>query len=131
MYNGTKQFNANVYYKSSWALYSTDKNTPLGVPAGTGAYAHSGDKSSFSKRDSEIVNTLRKWSNTVSSSTNIGDSGVTSLKNASKSSKQFDCVARILQVHDLDEYTNELKLKDGSGEVFYTLALKVKFPHLS
>jgi len=30
----------------------------------------------------------------------------------------------------LDEYTNELKLKDQSGQVFYTLALKLKFPHL-
>ena len=38
--------------------------------------------------------------------------------------------ARILQVFELDEYTNELKLRDGSGEVFYTLALKLKFPHL-
>jgi len=42
----------------------------------------------------------------------------------------FDVVAKILQVHELDEYTNELKLKDQSGTVFYTLALKLKFPHL-
>jgi hypothetical protein len=33
-------------------------------------------------------------------------------------------------VFELDEYTNELKLRDGSGDVFYTLALKLKFPHL-
>jgi len=31
MYKGTRQFNVNVYYKSSWALYSTDKLTPLGL----------------------------------------------------------------------------------------------------
>ena len=30
----------------------------------------------------------------------------------------------------LDEYTNELKLKDQSGATFYTLALRIKFPHL-
>ena len=30
----------------------------------------------------------------------------------------------------MDAYTNELKLKDGSGSVWYTLALKLKFPHL-
>lgn len=51
MYNNQKQFNANVYYRSSWALYSTDKNTPLGQASGQGAYAWSGKKSSFSKRD--------------------------------------------------------------------------------
>jgi hypothetical protein len=33
-------------------------------------------------------------------------------------------------VFQLDEYTNELKLKDQSNEVFYTLALKIKFPHI-
>jgi len=30
----------------------------------------------------------------------------------------------------MDEYTNELKLRDQSGQTFYTLALKLKFPHL-
>jgi hypothetical protein len=31
---------------------------------------------------------------------------------------------------DIDEYHNELKLKDASGVVYYTLALKMKFPHI-
>jgi len=31
---------------------------------------------------------------------------------------------------ELDAYTNELKLTDSSGEVYFTLALKVKYPHL-
>lgn len=30
----------------------------------------------------------------------------------------------------MDEYTNELKLKDQSGQTWYCLALKLKFPHL-
>jgi len=42
----------------------------------------------------------------------------------------FDALAKILHIHELDEYTNELKLKDASGQVWYTLALKLKFPHL-
>jgi len=53
------------------------------------------------------------------------------LKKATTANGDFDVNARVLQVFDLDEYTNELKLRDGSGEVFYTLALKLKFPHLS
>lgn len=52
------------------------------------------------------------------------------MKSASKASGDFDVVAKILQVFELDEYTNELKLRDLSGETFYTLALKLKFPHL-
>jgi hypothetical protein len=42
----------------------------------------------------------------------------------------FDALAKILHIHELDEYTNELKLKDASGGVWNTLALKLKFPHL-
>ena len=30
VYNGKRQFNVNMYYKSSWVLYSSDKLTPLG-----------------------------------------------------------------------------------------------------
>lgn len=52
------------------------------------------------------------------------------MKNAKNSNGDFDVVAKILQIFELDEYTNELKLRDQSGEVFYTLALKLKFPHL-
>jgi len=52
------------------------------------------------------------------------------LKKAGGSQGDFDVNARILQVFDLDEYTNELKLRDASGDVYYTLALKLKFPHL-
>lgn len=52
------------------------------------------------------------------------------LNKAQAQKGDFDVLAKILQVFELDEYTNELKLKDQSGQVFYTLALKLKFPHL-
>jgi hypothetical protein len=55
---------------------------------------------------------------------------VCELKKASKQANDFDVVAKVLQVFELDEYTNELKLRDQSGETFYTLALKLKFPHI-
>lgn len=42
MYKNQRQFNVNVYYKSSWALYSTDRSTPLGAPATDSPYAFSG-----------------------------------------------------------------------------------------
>ncbi len=29
LYNGVRQFNANVFYNSSWALFSTDKKSAL------------------------------------------------------------------------------------------------------
>ena len=42
----------------------------------------------------------------------------------------FDVLAKIAHIHDLDEYTNELRLKDATNTVYYTLALKLKFPNL-
>lgn len=44
MYNNMRQFNVNVYYKSSWALFSTDRQTPLGENAPDGPYAFSGNR---------------------------------------------------------------------------------------
>ena len=42
----------------------------------------------------------------------------------------FDVCAKILQIFELDQYTNQLKIVDESGAVFYVLALKMKFPFL-
>lgn len=37
------------------------------------------------------------------------------LSKAQSQKSDFDVVAKILQIFELDEYTNELKLKDQSG----------------
>ena len=52
------------------------------------------------------------------------------LKNTKSQKADFDCVAKICAIHEMDAYTNELKLRDASGSTWYTLALKLKFPHL-
>jgi len=130
-YNGIRQFNVNVYFKSSWALYSTDRLSPLGLAqSGDQPYAFSSKKSTQEKQDSAILQTLKRWATGFFSQTNVGDHKVLPLKSAKNANGDFDVVAKILQIFELDEYTNELKLRDTSGEVFYTLALKLKFPHL-
>lgn len=73
---------------------------------------------------------MKKWASGFFAQNNVGDHKAVALKQASKSNADFDVNAKILQVFELDEYTFELKLKDGSGEIFYTLALRLKFPHL-
>lgn len=51
--------------------------------------------------------------------------------NKAKSQKaDFDCVSKIVGIHEMDAYTNELKIRDQSGSTWYILALKLKFPHL-
>ena len=132
MYNDTRQFNVSVQWTGSWALYSTDKATALGANADNLApFGWSGKKASGDKSDAAIVTNLRKWAASYFGS----NDGVTKdmykpLNKAKSQTTDFDVVAKIVGVHEMDAYTNELKLKDASGQVWYTLALKLKFPHL-
>lgn len=131
-HNGKRQFSVNMTYNSSWALYSSDKLTPLGQTCTDAPFAYSGKKYTHETQDTKIQTTLKKWANQLFAAGNVvADDQVVSLKNASKKEEEdFDVVAKVLQVFELDEYTNELKLKDQSGETYYCLALKLKFPHL-
>jgi ActR/RegA family two-component response regulator len=131
IYQNKRQFNVNMFYQSSYALFSTDKQTPLGQTIAPDApYAFSGKRATIERQDNAILGTLRKWASNLFQSTNVGGDRATELKKASKSQGDFDVVAKVLQVFELDEYTNELKLRDLSGETFFTLALKLKFPHI-
>lgn len=87
-----------MFYKSSWALYSSDKTSPLGqLSSGETPYAYSGKKTTQEKQDGAIVNTLKKWANHYFSSGNvITDASTTPLSKASKANADFDVVAKVL-----------------------------------
>nr|P29549.1 RecName: Full=Telomere-binding protein subunit alpha; AltName: Full=TEBP alpha; AltName: Full=Telomere-binding protein 56 kDa subunit [Sterkiella nova]1JB7_A Chain A, telomere-binding protein alpha subunit [Sterkiella nova]1KIX_A Chain A, Telomere-Binding Protein alpha Subunit [Sterkiella nova]1OTC_A Chain A, PROTEIN (TELOMERE-BINDING PROTEIN ALPHA SUBUNIT) [Sterkiella nova]2I0Q_A Chain A, Telomere-binding protein alpha subunit [Sterkiella nova]AAA29398.1 telomere-binding protein alpha subu len=137
LYNGQRQFNANVFYSSSWALFSTDKRSVTqeinnqDAVSDTTPFSFSSKHATIEKNEISILQNLRKWANQYFSSYSVISSDMyTALNKAQAQKGDFDVVAKILQVHELDEYTNELKLKDASGQVFYTLSLKLKFPHV-
>lgn len=137
IYNHQRQFNVNIYYKGSWCLFSTDKRSPIqevnNEVAGSDkdAFGHSGKNYSFEKHDASLLSNIRKWSNDYLNKFNaISADMYTPLSKAASQKKDFDVVAKILQVFEMDDYTNELKLRDSSNQVFYCLALKLKFPHL-
>jgi hypothetical protein len=53
------------------------------------------------------------------------------LSKAAGQKSDFDVVAKVAQVFELDEYTNELRLRDTSTkDAWNVLALKLKFPHI-
>ena len=54
----------------------------------------------------------------------------TPLAKAASQKNDFDVVAKISQVFELDEYTNELRLRDSSAGSWNVLALKLKFPSI-
>jgi hypothetical protein len=123
IYKGQRQFCLNTWYNGSWVLFNAEDT----------AFAPdscSGRKYTFEKHESALLGSLRKW---VGQHFGSHD-GVTKdlyrpLSEAKKATGDFDVVAKILSIHEMDEYTNELKLSDGGG-AWFTLALKLKFPHL-
>jgi len=59
---------------------------------------------------------LRKWAQQYTSNFNVITNDMyVPLNKATSEKADFDVVAKILHIHELDEYTNELKLKDASG----------------
>lgn len=67
LYNGQRQFNANVFYNSSWALFSTDKKSALQEIGGQEPvsdltpFAFSGKNYTFEKSETALLQNIRKW----------------------------------------------------------------------
>lgn len=124
MYKNQRQFNVSIHNYASWAVFNTEDNNFAPV-------FYSGKRATFEKHETTLLTTLRKWVASYFSS----HDGVTSdlyshLKQAKSATKDFDVVAKILSIHEMDEFTNELKIADATGDNWYVLALKLKFPNL-
>ena len=69
LHNKQRQFNANLHYNSSWALFSTDKQSALQEVGGqepkneNTPFAFSGKHFTFEKNEGAIVANIRKWAN--------------------------------------------------------------------
>jgi len=63
IYNNQRQFNANIYYNSSWALFSQDKvvKTDESEKTGSLSYSHSNKNLSFEKHEVGLLGNMRKW----------------------------------------------------------------------
>jgi len=127
IHDGKRQFNVSThqYYPySSWAIFSAEDNN-------TSPSSFCGKRASFEKHETALLSALRKWvASHFGSHDGVTADMHTSLSGAKKAQKDFDVVAKILSIHDLDEYTHELKLADNTGDNWYTLALKLKFPNV-
>lgn len=123
IYNGQRQFNANIFYNSSWAVFPLDSNKHE-------ASNHSSKE--YSRQGSELatLNNIRQWGQKYFSQNNaVAGETTLPLNKAAGHKTDFDVVAKVAQVFELDEYTNELRLRDSSSKDFWNvLALKLKFP---
>jgi hypothetical protein len=83
------------------------------------------------KHEGALLSNLKKWACNYFASNNVITNDLFVPLNKVHSEKgDFDVLAKIVHIHDLDEYTNELKLRDQSGSSWFTLALKLKFPNI-
>jgi len=132
LYKNHRQFNVSTQWNGSWALFSTDKQCALDTTPGDFVpCAFSGKKPSFEAHEKSILGNLRSWAkNWFKDHDGVTKDMYRPLNKAKSANSDFDVVARIVRIHEMDEYTNELCLRDGSGESWHTLALKLKFPHL-
>lgn len=118
-------------------MFSTDKKSALQEIGGQEGgnentpFSYSGKHYTFEKQESALLSNIRKWAQQYFSQYNvISNDMFVPLNKASQQKGDFDVVAKISQIFEMDEYTNELRLRDASGQSWNVLALKLKFPHL-
>jgi len=124
LYKNQRQFNVSTHWNGSWAVFSTEDSqyTPS---------FYSGKRATFEKHEMTLLATLRKWVSTYfSTNDGLTSENFAPLKNAKSAERDFDVVAKILSIFEMDEFTNELEIADATGSNWYVLALKLKFPNL-
>lgn len=124
LYSEHKQLNVNCQFNGSWALFQTDKsvNTP---------FSYNSRSFSFEKSEVSLLSALRQWAtNYFAAHDGVTKDMYVSLKQAKSQKTDFDVVAKVTMCRDFDEYTNELRLTDASGDSWFTLATKLKFPNV-
>jgi Telomeric single stranded DNA binding POT1/CDC13 len=103
LYNGQRQFNANVFYNSSWALFSTDKKSVLEEIGGQDGgseltpFSYSGAHYTFEKSEAPLLQNIRKWAQQYFAQYNVISSDMFVALNKAQASKgDFDVLAKIL-----------------------------------
>lgn len=103
LYNGQRQYNANVFYNSSWALFSTDKKSALQEIGGAEPtneltpFAYSGKHFTFEKNEAATLQNIRKWAQQYFSQYNVISTDMYTPLNKAQSHKgDFDVIAKIL-----------------------------------
>lgn len=124
MYKNQRQFNVSTHWNGSWAVFNTEDSSY--APA-----YYSGKRATFEKHETTLLQTLRKWVGTYFSQYDgLTTDTYTRLSAAKNQDRDFDVVAKVLSIFEMDEFTNELKIADSTGDNWYVLALKLKFPGL-
>ena len=104
VYNNRRQFNLSMHLTGAWALFSTDKTPVTGAPTGDMTpVTHSGSRPTIEKQDSTLLTNLRRWANSYFQGNDVVPKDLTVALNKAKSQKaDFDCVSKIVGIHEMD-----------------------------
>lgn len=132
-FNGAKQFNLNMFYNSSWALYDGREG------GSTTPFSFSGSNLTIEPREAGTVKALQKWAKSAFADNVLVSSAQRTLlkevvrvgsQQADGRYKDFDLHVKIIQIFKLDAYTSELRITDESNEIWFAQVLNNKFRNL-
>ena len=135
MYKGVKQFTSNIFFNSSWALFSPVSSKDFikkGQPAPSAEvvardyhpFAYYGKSFSFEKSEQKVINNCRDWiSKSFAKHPVLTERYITKLKDVqAKGAKMdtgryydFDLQVKILQLFKIDDYSSEIRVIDDSN----------------
>ena len=156
MYKGRRQYNVNVNFNASWALFETNpkhalkgddsaSDTEMGVDDangdGDGAGVSGGDYEPYkfsSKHYSldmsvhrSICRGLRKWTiKYLAENMVVHASSYTSLSKLTaedRRGRDIDLLVKVLKIHEKDEQTIELRIKDVASTLWFLNLPKLRF----
>ena len=120
MYKGSKRFTANVFFNSSWALFSPDQVKKQSKELEFRPTQFFGKQLSFDQFEQKILKNLRKWiSQSFLEKNVLSNQFITNLSELNQIQQDdkhfdFDLMVKILQLYKLDEYTSEMRVIDDS-----------------
>lgn len=128
-YKGSKQFTANVFFNSSWAMFAPSVPKKSSIDIEFRPYQFFGKALSFDNSECKILRGLRKWANSsFENHTMLSDQFITrlsDLKGIQQDEKHFDfdLQVKVLQMVKLDDYTSECRVIDDSNEIWHVQVL--------
>ena len=154
VYKDIKQFNVNVFYNSSWCLFSANLENPEEDTSASKKaenfdsgsedelsnskkkqlmpYKYSGKSFSIDQETFDKLQELREWTKDYFSKNEVIYQDMYTLLNKWEmlDKNDFDLLWKIVKVVEKDEYTYSIKVKDLSNEVWQLCLDKIKYTNL-
>jgi hypothetical protein len=124
-YKGQKQFTANIFFNSSWAIFAPSVPKKSSIDVEFRPYQFFGKALSFDNIEQKILRSLRKWVATnFENHCMLSDQFITNLSDLNSIQQDerhfdFDLQVKVLQMLRLDDYTSECRVMDPSNEIWH------------